>query len=445
MSAQTIRHFRAASGAGLRNVSLSATKVKPMEKGPQQPQPDLKARQYQALVDVAEAVVASRDLSSLLQDLRVRLKRVVRFDAVQVVLYEPKKNVMLRHTLEPPAPPGKLGTTELALDEAPSGMVWRTQEPVLITYPAVDESRRYPWIVAELIRYGIKTGYILPLTALGRRLGAIAFMSRKEGAWSEDDRELLEQVAKVVAIAVDNVLNFESARVAQEAATRQSERLQLLLEINNAATSHLELRTLMQTIFECLRKVLPYDVVGLALYDQETNQLRSYANVLPQDQPFIEEGESIPLEGSVPGLVFRSGKPVLMDRLEDERFQSDWSKKFRAAGFKSCASVPLAVHGRKLGTMGVACRREAQISEDDVELLCQVANQVAIAVENALAFREIEALKNKLTSEKLYLEAEIRTEHNFEELIGTSPSFRSILKQVETVAPTESTVLIRGE
>ena len=414
-----------------------------MDDGSQQPQSGYQARQYQALADVAEAVAANRDLASLLQDLKGRLKLVVRFNAVQIVLHDPERDVMRRYFLEPSAP-GEQVVTELGMDEAPGGLVWRTQEPLLITDPAVYQSR-YPWVVAEMIKYRIKTVYILPLTALGRRLGAIVFTSRMENAWSEDDRELLEQVAKMVAITVDNVINFESARAAEEAAKRQSERLQLLLEINNAVSSHLELRTLMQTIFECLRKVLPYDVVGLSLYDPETDQLRSYANVLPDHQPFIEEGEAIPLEGSVPGLVFRSGKPVLMDRLEDERFQSDWSKRFRAAGFKSGGSVPLTAHGRKLGTLGVACRRETQISQDDVDLLCQVAGQVAIAVENALAFREIESLKNKLTSEKLYLEAEIRTEHNFEELVGSSPSFKRILKQVETVAPTDSAVLIRGE
>src|SRR5262249_4571473 len=206
MSAQTIRHFRAASGAGLRNVSLSATKVKPMEKGSQQPQPDFKARQYQALVDVAEAVAANRDLSSLLKDLKGRLKLVVRFNAVQVVLHDPKRNVMRRHFLEPFAP-GEQIVTELGMDEAPGAEVWRTQEPLLINDP-YDYQSRYPWVVAELIKYGFKTTYILPLTALGRRLGAIVFTSRTEDAWSEDDREVLKQVAKMVAITVDNVINF---------------------------------------------------------------------------------------------------------------------------------------------------------------------------------------------------------------------------------------------
>jgi formate hydrogenlyase transcriptional activator len=171
--------------------------------------------------------------------------------------------------------------------------------------------------------------------------------------------------------------------------------------------------------------------------------LRAYAN--PTDQAFIDEGQPIPFEGSAPGLAFTTGRPVLLDRHIGERLNSDFSKRFRTAGFKSGGAVPLIAHGRKLGTLGFATLRETVFSNDEVELICQVANQVAIAVENILAFREIEALKNKLASEKLYLENEIRTEHNFEELIGASPLFKRILKHVETVAPTDSAVLIRGE
>jgi formate hydrogenlyase transcriptional activator len=72
----------------------------------------------------------------------------------------------------------------------------------------------------------------------------------------------------------------------------------------------------------------------------------------------------------------------------------------------------------------------------------QIANQVAIAVENALAFGEIRVLKEKLAQEKLYLEDEIRSEMNFAQIVGKSTVMRRVLKQVETVAPTDSTVLI---
>jgi formate hydrogenlyase transcriptional activator len=107
--------------------------------------------------------------------------------------------------------------------------------------------------------------------------------------------------------------------------------------------------------------------------------------------------------------------------------------------------MPLITHDRVLGTISLASLRDAAFQQGDVDLLVQVAGQVAIAVENALAFREIGELKNKLAQEKLYLEDEIRSEMNFDEIVGESPALRSVLKYVETVAPTDSTVLIQGE
>jgi len=93
----------------------------------------------------------------------------------------------------------------------------------------------------------------------------------------------------------------------------------------------------------------------------------------------------------------------------------------------------------------VASFRESAFPQEDQDLLTQVGAQVAIAVENALAFQEIAELKNKLTEEKLYLEDEIRTEHNFEEIVGESAVLKTLLSQLQTVAPTDSTVMITGE
>jgi formate hydrogenlyase transcriptional activator len=112
---------------------------------------------------------------------------------------------------------------------------------------------------------------------------------------------------------------------------------------------------------------------------------------------------------------------------------------------KSFCVVPLISHDRVLGTMNVGRLREDAFTPEDVELLCQVAQQVAIAVENGLAYQEIAELKEKLNKEKLYLEDEIRTEHNFDAIVGDSAALKQVLKQVEIVAPTDSTVLIQGE
>jgi formate hydrogenlyase transcriptional activator len=98
-----------------------------------------------------------------------------------------------------------------------------------------------------------------------------------------------------------------------------------------------------------------------------------------------------------------------------------------------------------LGVLGFGCKQAGAYDTADLDFLGQVANQVATAVENALAFDEIEALKEKLHQEKIYLEQEARTDHNFGEIVGESPTLRRSLRQVEAVAPTDSTVLILGE
>jgi formate hydrogenlyase transcriptional activator len=297
----------------------------------------------------------------------------------------------------------------------------------------------------RLIEAGIRSGGVVPLIAHDRKLGFLGVGSFLEDAFSEADQELLGHIANQIAIAVENALNFERARTAEEQSKHQSERLGLLLRINNAVVSQLDLRDLLRVIFDCLREVVHHDAAGILLYDHECNKLRMSVTDLPNSPPIVDESYLIPLEGSAAGLAFTSGEPVFLDRFDLKRFPSEFTKRAYETGIRSTGNVLLLAHGRKLGVLSVGRLREGAFTEEETELLCQSANQIAIALENALAFREIETLKNKLASEKLYLEDEIRTEHNFEELIGESRTFKRILKQVETVAPTDSAVLIRGE
>ncbi len=151
------------------------------------------------------------------------------------------------------------------------------------------------------------------------------------------------------------------------------------------------------------------------------------------------------MEGTPEGQAFTSRQTVLVKSLSLAEFPGEVMKQGAAEGLKSGCSVPLIAHGRPLGALAVGNSREDALTEDDVELLTQIARQVAIAVENSMGYREIEKLKNKLAEEKLYLEDEIRTECNFDEIIGVSPALKKILEQVETVASTDSNVFIRGE
>jgi formate hydrogenlyase transcriptional activator len=108
-------------------------------------------------------------------------------------------------------------------------------------------------------------------------------------------------------------------------------------------------------------------------------------------------------------------------------------------------SIGVTTARRRLGILVFACKQPFAYETADLGFLQLVANQVAVAVENAIAFQEIDALKDQLAKENAYLEEEVRTGHNFGEIIGDSPALRRVLQEVETVAPTGSTVLIQGE
>jgi formate hydrogenlyase transcriptional activator len=395
------------------------------------------------MLEINNAVVTILDLGELVKTISASLHDIMPHEAAGIALYEPELNHLREYSNVTYKDLNIFREGEpIPLEGTPAGQVFLTGQPLLLRrlnpdkYPADRYSQRPDESTP-------KSACLVPLISHGRKLGIVGVSSTQEEKFTEADLELLGQIAGQIAIAVDNALNFERARQSEQQAIEQSEQLQLLLEINNAVVSNLDLRSLMTTIATYMRTLSHYDSVGMALYDPDTNQLRAYAN--PINHAFIEQGELIPLEGSIIGMTFTTGQPILLDNLEDERFYSDFSRRIREAGFKSGGCVPLIAHGRKLGSLGVSSYREIHFTKSEVELLCQVANQVAIAVENALAFREIEALKNKLTSEKLYLEDEIQTEYNFSEIIGQSTTLKRILKQVETVAPTDSVVLIQGE
>ncbi len=180
------------------------------------------------------------------------------------------------------------------------------------------------------------------------------------------------------------------------------------------------------------------------MYEPERNGFVVYALDFPGGKGFITEGLRTSL-GTPAGEAFCAGRPFVVDPGDLGRCQSDFGQRAAAEGLKTACCLPLITGERKLGTLNVARLRNEPFTPEDVELLSQAASQIAIAIDNALVHEEVQKLKDKLAKEKLYLENEIRTEHNFEEIVGDSPALKKVLKQVEIVAPTDSTVLILGE
>jgi formate hydrogenlyase transcriptional activator len=389
---------------------------------------DESTKKYLTLLELSRALASHRELPELFRELACRLQTIFDFSHLGVFLYDRRLNILRLHLLETCEPAEWQAVTEAPVQGSIAGWVWQHQELVIVRDLAVET--RFP-VAGTLSNKLVKSVCSLPLTA-AHRLGVVSFWSEKEGAYDRLDLEFAKLVVAQIAVAVE-------AQRDQQKLARERDRSQLLLEINNTLVSNLNLRELNSAISACLKRVMPHDAIGLALHDPAINKLRLTALEITVDENATAEGDIIELEGTSAGLAFTTRQPVLSG------LGDSLDSAVSLSGLKSFCSVPLISRDCALGVMGVGSVTENAFTENDAELLNQAGKQVAIAVENALAFREIEALKNQLKEEKLYLEEEIRTEYNFEEIIGNSPALKRVLQDVETVATTDSTVLIFGE
>jgi formate hydrogenlyase transcriptional activator len=398
---------------------------------------------YRALLQVSESIASHRDLPELFRSLAALLHRLVTFDFICLILPDLGRNIAKLHVLESSLPTRIQPGFEVPMVENVRQLVWENQQPLVISH--LEQDARFPMVSSLLSQDGVHSLCVLPLTTAQRRVGAMAFGSVEASAYDAADLEFLRQVAAQVAVAVDNALNSQNAQVYQQELARERDRLRLLLEVNNALVSTLDLHELLSAISACLRRVMNHDYAGLALFDPATQQLRLHALDFPQSKGLLQAEMVVPLEGTPTGEVFVTRQPALVTSADAKRFPAAISQRFRAEGLESGCVVPLITANRTLGTLSLASLRPSAFTQEDIDLLMRVANQVAIAIENALAYRQIAELKNKLADEKLYLEEEIRTEYTFEEIVGESPALKRVLSQVETVAATDSSVLILGE
>ncbi len=404
---------------------------------------DSSRRQFEALLEVSETIAQQHDLKALFHEIAERLHCVLQFDFLGLVLHDPAKNTMRLHVLETRENMDPPPSAELSLEDSPAGWVWQNQQP----FVSLDTSKdaRYPLFMQRVQSVGVHTIAIVPLTTAQHRLGAMGFGRYVPQAMTEVEIEFMKRVAAQVAVAVDNAINFEAAQAYQQQLARERDRLQALLSINNILVSTRNITALFNGIVSSLKPVLQHDYTSLALLDPVTGLLKIHALDMPLTLALPKTEFTVPVESSPSGQCFTSGQVLIARGEQIDRYDIDVIRMLRAEGVEVMCCVPLATHGHALGTINLASRNPQAFSTPDVELLQQVAAQVAIALENALAFKEIDALKDKLAVEKLYLEEEIRSELNFEEIIGDSAALRRTLAQVELAAPAGTTVLILGE
>ena len=398
------------------------------------------ATRYESLVGVSNAIGAHRDPKELFSALVRELHRVVRFDYIGVAIRDEKSNTFHRHYVDAQTEAAIPPDPELAMEESDAWWVYQNQEPLVTTLETHDA--RFSKLQEILKKYGVHCLCTLPLTTAHSKVGTLTFGSKTPDVYSADEVHFLSVVAEQIALAYDNALHLDAAQASQQQLLKKSERVGVLLELTNHLVSNLEFRDLLRAVVASTRRVMGCDGVGICLPDAGDTHLRVYALDFPLKDASVHEESLVPIDEDASGKVYRTGKLWCGSIQEARRLGMKYTLH---AEVGTLCILPLVSRGRVLGTFGVVKYQDNAFTGDDFEFLTQIANQVAIAVENALAFGQIRELKDQLSKEKLYLEDEIRTEMNFAQIIGNSASLRRVLKRVETVAPTDSTVLIYGE
>jgi formate hydrogenlyase transcriptional activator len=390
----------------------------------------------QLLLNVTNQITSKLKLREVLRAVSSNIRDVMHCDAVFVSLVDSASGIPRLYVLDFPQSKGFLKED---MDYTISGAgkrVLETLNPSVVDLsdPAAVPPEIYDKVVAE----DLKSACLIPLVNRGRVLGGLVIARTSETSYTPEDVEFLSQASGQIAIAIENALVFQEVAGLRD-------RLQLLLNLTTKITSSLDLREVLRAVAANIRELIHADAVTVSLPDATSGKFKLFAVDFPHGQGVIKEGLLF-----TPGAAGRKAadtmKPVVGYAPElDERESSEVRDIAAAEDMKAFCLIPLISRGRVLGILSILRTTETKFTPEDVDLLTQASGQIAIAVENALAYHETSELKDKLAQEKLYLEEEIRSEMNFKDIVGNSVPLRRVLKEIETVAPADSTVLVYGE
>jgi formate hydrogenlyase transcriptional activator len=391
---------------------------------------------HKALFELSQSIAGHGDLESLCAGLVRSLHQVVSFDFLGLVLQDSTTGLFHLHTLTELVPPF-VGHVELPANTGNAlSWVWEHQEPLILS--PVETETRWTELVPILLEKNVHSLAVVPLTNGDHRIGILGFGSFSTLYPDPDTIAFLQRVTSEFSVAVESYLTRQELLL-------ERDRLQVLFDITNVLVSTLSWEDLLEAISDQLQRVVDHDVAALTVLDKETGELHLRGLRVSGEVHWNSEIQSGRPEGMPAGEALRTGEPVVVNEIDFDRFPSPLYRKAIEAGFHMGCSIPLLTRNGVCGTLELGRRSGKPFTGAQVKLLVQAGRQVAIALENSLAYNELAAIKEKLATEKLYLEDEIRSDQNFERMVGESPAFQSVMNSVRIVAPTDATVLLSGE
>jgi formate hydrogenlyase transcriptional activator len=399
---------------------------------------------YRTLLEVSGAIASQPNLKAVLQSLRRLLSSVLAFDSASLSLLSDNGNSvrLIAFDRSPEAYQVEVGT-EFPHAGTAVGRAIDEQKPIYIPDLQAELSR-IPLLASQAKLWTPHSAYVFPISTSGKKLGALAFATAQRTQFSPDDMELMISVSSHVAVALESAIATDAAELYQRQLAHERDRLRLLLEINNQVVTQLDMHELFRSASSSIRKYFANDFTGFWLFDKHSNQLECAVLDFPGGKGFLAD---IPAHEVTDQDVekMRARTPEIWSQQDIEKLRPAVLERLKEESIAALAVAPLGTPNGPLGHLAMGSKRPNNFGQEDLDILSQISAQISLALDNALAYGRLNATRNRLEDQRLYLESEIRAEYNFEDLVGKSSALRKVLDQIEIVAPTGSTVLLRGE
>jgi len=398
---------------------------------------------YRTLLDASSAVAGEPTVEAFLCSLRPLLANISALHGADLfLLTEGAQKLQLFAFDRAPDAPSIPRGIQIACAGAVAQVI-EEQQPRFVLDVAQD-LLNIPELASFAPVVGARSSYWFPVSTSREKFGIIAFTRMQTGEASAEDLELMGSLASHVAVALEIALTSERAESYQRELTKERDRLRVLLEVNNHVVSKLDITELFRAASASIRSYFHNDFTGFWLMGKDSNRLELAVLDFPGSRGFFTDVAVHELSSSEP-VKLRARKPDLLSLLEIEKLPAPIAENLKAESIVAVAITPLITAAGPLGVITMGSRLPDSFNRKDLELLSQISTQIALVVENAVAYGRVTAARDRLEEERLYLESEIRSEHNFEDIVGSSPALRAALEQISIVAPTSSTVLLHGE
>jgi formate hydrogenlyase transcriptional activator len=381
------------------------------------------------MLKITEAVVQSQSLSDAFREIVGPLLELTGGELLSLCLHDPHRDRMINHYWKRNSETGEFDAAPM--DKAAAGWAWTHQKPIAI--PDIQREQRFPSCVPVWLNHGIRSYTVVPLSTPAHHFGALGLGKSVPEVPKSEDVKLLSSVALLGALVLE-----------RERAQRALKEQQSLVAISHAVSSSHDLDKLLLFILSSVRSIARCERTVLLLLDEDGTNLRVH-RATPEWAPVLNRGSSLPMEDPISIQAIQTRKVAFFSQDDLHAIQAPLPRAMFEAGVQSVCSVPLITGNAVWGALNATTVIANAFGPGEAEYLEQVANQIATALQNAHANREIAQLKDRLAQEKRYLENEIRNAEWFDDIVGDSPALKLVQEYAAIVAETNSTVLITGE